>query len=215
MKLKLEETLNNKTIFGVWENGVRQHGTGLYYNEDINFQMNVSTSNATDIELPIDGAREKIREYMRWQDELKELEIKKNVEEYKFINRIGIIVSLLMIFYVLTKILFNVFATIQLPLDRWSKADVIVASSNIVCFLFLGNIKEEVIEDNEKRAIYNFLQIIVILSTFYRLMLILFVVPKLSQLLVICVAMLGSATTFMIIYFMYTMMMVGLMQTLF
>lgn len=85
-----------------------------------------------------------------------------------------------MIFYVLTKILFNVFATIKLPLDRWSKADIFTASSNIVCFMFLGNIKDEVIEDNNKRAIYNFFQIIVIISTFYRLVLILFVVPKLS-----------------------------------
>ena len=82
--------------------------------------------------------------------------MRKNVEEYKFINNIGIVVSLLMIFYVLTKILFNVFATIKLPLDRWSKADIFTASSNIVCFMFLGNIKDEVIEDNNKRAIYNF-----------------------------------------------------------
>lgn len=56
---------------------------------------------------------------------------------------------------------------------------------------------------------------VIVLSTFFRLMTILFVVPKLSQLLVICFEMLNSATTFMIIYMMYTMMMVALMQTLF
>lgn len=56
-------------------------------------------------------------------------------------------VSILMIFYVVTKIIFNIFATIKLPLDRWSKADVAVASSNIVCFMILGNIQEETITD--------------------------------------------------------------------
>ena len=70
VKSDLEVTLNNQTIFGRWENGKRIGG--MYYNEELEFSVKVFTTNATDgLILPIEGGKAKIREYMRWQDELK------------------------------------------------------------------------------------------------------------------------------------------------
>ena len=46
--------------------------------------------------------------------------------------------SLSMFFYVLTKFVFNLFATIKLSFDKWSVIDIACAFANMVCFFLLN-----------------------------------------------------------------------------
>lgn len=89
------------------------------------------------------------------------MKIKQNIAEYSQYNKFGILVSLLMIFYVIKKQIFNVFATIKLPFDKWNKADIAAASINIMCFYISVGITPEVVFDdmgrNDARITYNYL----------------------------------------------------------
>ena len=68
--------------------------------------------------------------------------IQNAISDYTYWNMWGIAVSISMIFYVVQKFIFNIFATIKLPLDIWNKIDIVCAFTNIVCFLFLRGITE-------------------------------------------------------------------------
>lgn len=63
------------------------------------------------------------------------------IREYQLWNTYGILVSVAMMFYVITKVIFNIFASIKLPMDKWSLIDIFCAFTNIVCFLLLNRIE--------------------------------------------------------------------------
>ena len=77
------------------------------------------------------------------------MQIVKNIDIYGTYNQAGIVVSLLMILYVIKKQIFNIFATIKLPFDRWNKADIAAASINILCFYISNNISPETVFNDE------------------------------------------------------------------
>jgi hypothetical protein len=83
--------------------------------------------------------------------------MEKNISEYLVFNLYGIFVSIAMMFYVSTKFIFNIFATIKLPLDKWSLIDIFCAFTNIICFQFLNYINSEDILDLNRKQIYSFL----------------------------------------------------------
>lgn len=62
----------------------------------------------------------------------------------------GIFISLSMFFYVITKFIFNVFATIKLQLDKWSLIDIFCAFTNISCLYILSMITDENVIDFAK-----------------------------------------------------------------
>lgn len=75
-----------------------------------------------------------------------------------------------MFFYVLTKFIFNLFATIQLSFDKWSLIDIFCAFTNITCFYILRNINEsDIIDYKGTKKQYNYLMLLLILSTWMRL----------------------------------------------
>ena len=112
-------------------------------------------------------------------------------------NMYGIFISLSMFFYVITKFIFNVFATYKLQLDKWSLIDIFCAFTNISCLYFLSNISgEDVINPLKTKQYYNVLTIMVVISTFMRFGGQMFVISQFSKLLVTINKMLGSAGTF-------------------
>lgn len=82
-----------------------------------------------------------------------------------------------MFFYVLTKFIFNLFATIKLSFDKWSLIDIICAFTNMVCFFLLSRMKpEDVISPKSSKQKYNYLMVMLVLSTWFRLIGILYVI---------------------------------------
>lgn len=130
--------------------------------------------------------------------------VEKAQKKYLKWNRIGVYTSLSMFFYVLTKFVFNLFATIKLSFDKWSVIDIVCAFANMVCFFLLNQMKpEDVINYNTTKVYYNRLMVVLVVSTWVRLIGILYVIQKLSKLLVTTQKMLGSAGTFLFIMLYY------------
>ena len=63
----------------------------------------------------------------------------------------GTIFSGLLVLHVFTKILFNMFAEIKLPLDKWTIIDIMTAIVNLVCFNMMGSLKTEDIIDSQRK----------------------------------------------------------------
>ena len=98
------------------------------------------------------------------------------IDNYKEWSMNGTLISLAMIFYVLTKFIFNTFATIKLPLDIWSKIDIFCAFTNILCFLFLQTITPAAVMDLRIKQWYNYANLVCILTIWCRFGGILFVI---------------------------------------
>ena len=75
-----------------------------------------------------------------------------------------------MFFYVATKSIFNTFAEIQIPMDRWSVIDVFCAFTNISCLSLLGfTLQTKHIIDMESKFMYNMLQLMIVFATWGRI----------------------------------------------
>jgi hypothetical protein len=106
----------------------------------------------------------------------REKAIRANLATYQQWNQWGIVMSISMILYAAKKLLFNIFATIKLPMDVWSKIDFFCAFTNIFAFMMLSFMDEESVTDTEKKQFYNLMMILTILSTWLRFLGILFVI---------------------------------------
>lgn len=109
-----------------------------------------------------------------------------------------------MFFYVATKSIFNTFAEIQIPMDRWSVIDVFCAFSNIIClscFTLFFNAND--ILDADRKFYFNMLQLLTIFATWARIIGMCLVMQNFSALIMTISEMLGSATTFLFIVLFY------------
>jgi hypothetical protein len=52
-------------------------------------------------------------------------------------NNIGLIISVSLIFYVVKKLIFNLYAIIPLSMDKWSLIDIGCSIVNLVSFLYI------------------------------------------------------------------------------
>ena len=85
-------------------------------------------------------------------------------------NNYGQMVSICMFFYVATKTIFNYFADIQIPMDRWSVIDVFCAFSNIICIsIFTFFFKTDYILDQNIKFYFNLLQLLTVFATWARI----------------------------------------------
>jgi hypothetical protein len=121
----------------------------------------------------------------------------------------GIIASCAMMFYVLTKIIFNLFAAIKLPVDKWSLVDIFCAFTNIACFMALSQISVDVVLnlDGSSKRIFNILMNLNIITSWLRFFNLLFVIESVSIILMTMLDMLSNAGTFLIIDLFYLSMM--------
>lgn len=66
--------------------------------------------------------------------------VEQNIKEYNKYNLLGTLFSGLLVLHVVTKFLFNIFAEIKLPFDKWTRIDIVTAFLNILCFNYIGNV---------------------------------------------------------------------------
>lgn len=133
--------------------------------------------------------------------------IEANVANFQTMNLYGILMAVSMMFYVLTKKVFNQFATVDLPDDLWSKVDLFCALFQIISQSLTSTITAHVIDSKDIKVYYNILQIVTILATWFRLFSLLFVVEKFSKLISTILEMLTGGLTFLAIVVCYLIMM--------
>jgi hypothetical protein len=60
------------------------------------------------------------------------------LNEYNKVNFYGTIFSATLVLHLITKFIFNVFAEVKIPLDKWSVIDLLCSFFNIICFNVIG-----------------------------------------------------------------------------
>lgn len=73
--------------------------------------------------------------------------INERIDDYKKVNYLGTLFSACILLHVITKIVFNVFAKIPMPIDKWTIVDCITCILNIGCFNVIGSITYEKVVD--------------------------------------------------------------------
>ena len=81
----------------------------------------------------MDELREKLKNEKVFLDK----HVDGNIRKFKMFNYIGIFLSASLIFSVITKMIFNSKAAVQMQLDKWSSTDVICATINLFANLAL------------------------------------------------------------------------------
>ena len=67
-----------------------------------------------------------------------------------------------------TKLVFNLFADVKIPLDKWSQMDLVTSMFNIVCFNVIGKTQPETILDLTKKATLVYYVIAVVIVSWMR-----------------------------------------------
>ena len=80
-------------------------------------------------------------------DNCKYVLVADKIIEYNGINFYGTIFSATLVLHLLAKVLFNCFARVKIPLDKWSIIDILCSLLNIACFNVIGKTKPEQIMD--------------------------------------------------------------------
>lgn len=94
--------------------------------------------------------------------------VTQSIHNYHHWNRLGIIISISMMFNVVTKLIFNVFASVPLAVDTWSLIDILCAFSIIFTQIMLSQIQPEDIIDLERKMFYNIMMLLAIIMTWAR-----------------------------------------------
>lgn len=84
-------------------------------------------------------------------------------------NYYSMFVSATMLFYVMTKVIFNIFATIQMPMDIWSWIDIICAFAIVTSQSLTVNVTVEDVLERDRKSFFNLMMLIIIFTTWIRL----------------------------------------------
>ena len=66
-----------------------------------------------------------------------------NIAMYNSFNYLGTIFSGMIFLHLITKLIFNVFATLKMPIDKWSIIELFCAALNLICFNVIGSATKE------------------------------------------------------------------------
>ena len=73
------------------------------------------------------------------------------MKEYNEVVFYGTIFSGTLLLHLISKLLFNLFAEIRIPLDKWTVIDLVCAFFNIICFNVISNASPESIVDRTRK----------------------------------------------------------------
>lgn len=66
--------------------------------------------------------------------------VEANIQEYTHINYLGTLFSGAILLHTISKLIFNIAATIKLVPDQWTLIDAFSSIFNIFCFNYIGNV---------------------------------------------------------------------------
>lgn len=75
------------------------------------------------------------------------LKIEENIAEYNKVQYYGTLFSGTLFLHLVGKFIYNVFADLKMPIDKWTMIDIVTCFFNIICFNVIGSITEEQITD--------------------------------------------------------------------
>ena len=93
-----------------------------------------------------------------------------------------------------------------MPIDKWAKADIICALINITSLIAINTINESALKSLPTKRIYDQFMVLIIFATWYRLVMVLFIMDEYSVLLMTIIKMMGSVIYFFFVLLYYLFM---------
>jgi hypothetical protein len=188
-----------------------QNATDLSEDFKLRHFLTLNLTSADDPALHVDVTliddRDKLQQHIGREQAALTKHVELNIADYQHMNLYGILISVSMMFYVSTKMIFNIFAQIQMPMDIWSQIDVFCAFAIMTSQCTTINITPEDVLDLERKHFYNMMMLVTIIATWMRLIGFFFVMEEFSKLIMTIVEMLSGATTFLLILSFYLIVM--------
>lgn len=97
------------------------------------------------------------------------------------------------------KIIFNIFSSEQLGLDKWTICDTAMSIVDVACYSILKTITVENILDISEKQYFDWVSLIIVIATWFRLGAYLLVIHRFSVVLNTLFKMIVSASNFMLI----------------
>ncbi len=137
------------------------------------------------------------------------------IKEYNSINYLGTLFSATLVLHLMTKALFNVFAKVKMPLDKWSVIDLLCSFFNIVCFNVIGSVKPIQIIDPLQKENLDYYVIAVVIVGWIRFFGYFLMVRNISKLIMTLVRILYETFSFIFIVLSYLTIMSTIFTMLF
>jgi hypothetical protein len=147
-----------------------------------------------------------------------------NIAIYNSFNYLGSLFSATLVFQLITKVIFNLFAEVKMPLDLWTVTDIFCCFLNIVCFQLIGSATPETIVGTtnadgtinlSERYKLDYYVITVIILSWLRFFTYFLVVARISRLIMTLLRMLYDCIAFMFIFCCYLLIAATIFTTLF
>ena len=138
-----------------------------------------------------------------------------SIKEYGRFNKYGSLVSATLFLHIVTKLLFNMFAQVKMPYDKWTIIDAVSAIMNLVCFNVIGGITPEVIMDPKRKKTIDYYVIFVVLLSWTRFFSYFLVVKPISKLLMITYRIVMNTMSFNLIVIAFMLLVMSVDMTFF
>lgn len=137
------------------------------------------------------------------------------INEYNKINYFGTLFSGTLVLHLITKIVFNLFADVKMPLDKWTLIDFASSFFNIICFNVIGKTTPDVIVDPLQKQKLDYYVIAVVIVSWLRFFGYFLVVRSVSKLLNTLLRMVRDCISFLLLLGSYLLLAATIFTTLF
>jgi hypothetical protein len=115
----------------------------------------------------------------------------------------------------MAKVVYNMFADIKLPLDKWTTIDIVNALCNIVCFNVTGSMTPDTIIVKTRKQNIDFYVIAVVILSWFRFFSFFLIIKTISKLLMTLIQMIRDTLSFIFIVFCFLLISASIFTTIF
>ena len=155
------------------------------------------------------------KQFEGFSDNCKYVLVSDKILEYNDINFYGTVFSATLVFHLITKVVFNMFAKVKLQLDKWSVIDILCSFFNIVCFNVIGKTSPEQILTPSRKENLDYYVIAVVIVSWLRFFGYFLVIRQISRLILTLLRMLYDTLGFIFILCCYMVLAATIFTTLF
>lgn len=108
--------------------------------------------------------------------------------------------------HIVGKFIYNLFADLKMPMDKWTIIDVFSCFLNIICFNVIGSITEEQLLDPAQKQILDYYVIVVVIVGWIRFFAYFLLIRFISKLMMTLIRMMRDTLTFLFISICYMLL---------
>lgn len=130
-------------------------------------------------------------------------------------NYLGTLFSATLVLHLITKLIFNIFAKVKMPLDMWTIIDFICSAFNIICFNVIGSVTPSQIIDPLQKQKLDYYVIAVVVVSWFRFFGYFLMIRSISKLVMTLIKILYETLNFIFIVICWLLLMATVFTMLF